>query len=424
MQLRRREMLGGLAACIPLFAAPAAARLADPDAELVRALDGAGSYAERLARLARFDAGSVGPSRRIDLLTVRDALTIDAELERLIPGSKADGPYRLPIAHAPGLWRHPEGARAYELLLRRHLGMPVKSEVAHRRFERETARLTRRADVLMRGLGFRSGSVADRYVTLFADKRWHYPDSDIGRDRLVADMNGWLDKVRPRLAALLGPLPAVSLDVQARRMSRAEEAAGKGGYRELPAAGKPGAYFVDMKDIARRPTWSLASVVHHELLPGHMVQGPIEAAAAPHPLRIAYLPGFAEGWAVHAEELMSRDGAYRGDSLAELGHIHWLLFRVARALADTGIHHHRWSPAQARAEIESVQGVPGYFAAFDVDVERIGREPGVRAAEALAWLELADMARAQRSPAALRRFHQRVLQHGRKPMHLLRGDRA
>ena len=423
MRLARREILAGLAVAA---AAPMRRARTTPatDFELAQALDAKGSYAERLARLASFDPAALTPSGRIDLLTVRAALAIDVELCRLIPGGNAEGPYRVPQAAEAGIWRHAGGARAYRLLLERQLGASIDPEAAHRRFEREIARLTRRADALMRGQGLRSGAVGARYRKLFADPRWHYSDSDAGRDRAVDDMNRLLGAAHARVALLIGEVPPECLAVRARRMSDAEEAAGKSGYRAMPAAGTPGAYFVDLKHIVRRPSWSLASVVHHELLPGHMVQGPIEAAARPHPLRLAYLPGFGEGWAIHAEQMMANDGAYRGDPMAELGHIHWLLFRLARGLADTGIHHRRWSVEQARAKIETCLGVPVYFAAFDPDVARIAQEPGNRTAEALAWLWLADLAETQRAPAALRALHQRVLVDGRKPMRMLGRVRA
>lgn len=419
--LVRRELLGGLGACAAFPALPTAARA--NDAELARALDGRGSYAERLAELRRFDPAAFSPSRRIDLLTVRDALAIDAELSQVAPGGKTGGPYRVPPAEE-GIWRLAHGARAYGLLLTRHLGAPVDPETAHRRFEQEIARLGKRADKLMRRQSLGSGSVGARYKRLFADPRGHYPDTDGGRDRAVADMNHQLDAALPRIASLVGTVPPECLRVRVRRMTAAEEAAGKSGYREMPGAEGPGAYFVDLKDIARRPSWSLVSVVHHELLPGHMIQGPMESAGNPHPLRLAYLPAFGEGWAIHAEERMAADGAYRGDPLGELGHIHWLLFRLARGLADTGIHHRRWSAAYARQRVETVQGEAAYFAAFDSDIDRIVREPGIRAGEALIWLGLADLAGAARSVAALRRIHERILVDGRKPMRMLREGQA
>lgn len=387
--LGRRELLGGLAACAAL---PARAQPSD-EAKLREALDGLGAipgYEARLAALKPFNDWTLTPSARLDLLTVRGALAIDAQLARLIPGGKSDGPYRLPPAAEAGLWRHANGAKAFALLLERHVGDRHDPESAHRRFERTVARLGTRADRLMRAAGFAKGSVGDRFKAMFADPRWLYADNDAGRNAAVADMNRWLDNARQALPALIGPVPRASLDVSVRRMSRADEAAGRQGYRQIPTAGQSGAYFVDLKQIRRRPRWSLHSVVHHELLPGHMVQLPIEAEANAHPLRIAYLPAFSEGWAIHAEQLMADHGVYQGAPLEELGHVHWLLFRAVRGLIDTGIHHRRWSVTEARAQLERLQGVPVYFASFEQDLDRITGEPAVRAAEALIWLELAD----------------------------------
>src|SRR3546814_11168928 len=89
-------------------------------------------------------------------------------------------------------------------------------------------------------------------------------------------MNHWLDAVRPHLADWLGPLPPACANVAVRRLTPQEIAAGKGGYRIVPDADSRGFYVVELKEIARRPRWSLRSVVHHDLLPGHMVQLPIE----------------------------------------------------------------------------------------------------------------------------------------------------
>jgi uncharacterized protein (DUF885 family) len=413
--LGRRELLGGLAALSATAAAPSFAQSSD-DTKLGETLGGLNTipgYDARLARLKAFDAASLSPSARIDLRIVRRALAIDSQLARLIPGGKSEGPYRLPPQPQPGMWRHANGAEAFALLLERHVGERADPESAHRRFERTVARLGARADRLMRAAGFSKGNVGDRFKAMFADPRWLYSDNDAGRDAAVADMNRWLDNARRALPALIGPVPRASLDVSVRRMSRAEEAAGKQGYRQIPTAGQSGAYFVDLKQIRRRPRWTLHSVVHHELLPGHMVQLPIEAEAGAHPLRIAYLPAFSEGWAIHAEQLMADHGVYQGAPLEELGHLHWMLFRAVRGLIDTGIHHRRWSVAEARAQLDSLQGVPAYFASFEQDLNRVTGEPAVRAAEALIWLELAD--RVWDGTRGTSSANQEMLRGGRKP---------
>jgi uncharacterized protein (DUF885 family) len=231
----------------------------------------------------------------------------------------------------------------------------------------------------------------------------------------VADMNRWLDGARAALPRWFSPLPSQCLDVTVRRLSPGEIAAGKGGFRNLPAPGVRGYYVVDLKDIARRPRWTLHSVVHHELLPGHMTQLPLQEAANPHPLRLRYAPGFVEGWASYAE-LLAWHGGLVEDPLEQLGVIHWQLFRLLRGLADILIHQREWRADRVEAMLEARMGFPAYFAPFAADIDNIARAPGVRAAEALTALGLADKAR--RAPD-LRKFHARILDGGARPIALI-----
>lgn len=326
----------------------------------------------------------------------------------------------------PGIWQLPHGDDYYALLLERQLGEAIDPAAAHSRLMSEWQRLAAQADRLLAVQGFRAGSIGDRFRAMFRDPRWHYSDSSAGRDKVVADMDAMLDRARARVPALIGPVPDFCLQVRARRMSPVDEAAGKGGYRIVAGPTTPGAYFVDLADIRRRPSWSLGSVVHHELLPGHMIQLPIEAAADPHPLRLDYAPAFAEGWGIYAEALSVETGAFAGDDPMLLGYLHWALFRIGRGIADTGIHHARWTRQQALNRLYEVQGEPAYFAPFESDVDRICLAPGSRAAEALTALRFGDLRRqAMRDgggDTAMRRFHQIVLADGRKRLTTIEAD--
>jgi hypothetical protein len=317
---------------------------------------------------------------------------------------------QLANAPAPGVGLLPQGLDYYGLLLRRFAGDDANPDTAWRRLEQERVRTLTRADALLKKLGQKTGTVGARVSALWIDPRWLYSDDDTGRDTAVADMNRTLDAARDRLPTEFADTPASAAAVRVRRMSPEDTAAGRSGYRVLPSATAPGSYFVDLKDIGRRPSWTLPGVVHHELLPGHMIQLPVEAAANPHPLRLEYAPAFAEGWAIYAEQLAATDGAFAGDQMAELGHLHWLLFRICRGLADLGIHLHGWTLEQTRAKLVEWQGEPAYFAPFAMELERTAAEPASRAAEALVWLTLADLAKGRDRKA----FHSLVLADGRK----------
>lgn len=403
----RRRVIAGAAA---LLAMPGLARAADDDDGRLRAvldaLPKGGDPVPKLAALRGFDPARLSLPARLDLTTVREGLAVDAEIAGCFPGVDPVKGYAAAPPPARPIW--------FGQLLRRRFGS-VALVPARRRLERERERVLRRADLVLRQVGQSQGTIGARFSALFAEERWLYPDDETGRDRAVADMNAMLAERRRQVALAFDAVPPSCLDVRAARMARAEEQAGKAGYRTLPVPGRGGAYYVDLKDIRRRPSWTLPSVVAHELLPGHMIQLPIEAASDPHPLRLEYASAFVEGWGIYAEQLAAAEGAF-ADPMAELGHLHWLLFRVGRALVDIAIHCDGWSVARARAQLVAWQGEPAYFAPFDTDLARIVAEPASRAAEALAWLAIAD--RAPRTVTARKPFHRTVLAGGRKRLRL------
>lgn len=402
MVATRRAVLAGLGAAAwtgRVCAAPPAVQAALDDAAGL-------APAASLARLRPVKATTLRD--RLDLEAARSGLAIQAEQARRFPpaAEQKAALIRLRDAGKPGAARLPDGEVYLLLELRRQLGDWVALDAAEARLEAERRQVEARAQRLFDGLGVAPGPTGARYTALWRDERYLYPDSDAGRAAAVVDMAATLAVLRPQVERACG-FAAPPCTVRA--LTPAEIAAGKGGFRTLPMGDRPGVYAVDLKDIRRRPRWTLTSVVAHELLPGHLLQLPIEAMTPPHPLRVAFTTGFPEGWGIYAETLAAGWGAY-ADPLAMLGHLHWLLFRVARAQVDLGIHRHGWLLAEARARLVAWQGEPAYFAPFDTDLARIAVEPGARAAEALAWLGIADRARRHRN---LRSFHRALLAGGR-----------
>jgi len=388
----RRALLAG-SALLLVGAAPG------PDAAARAALDEAAALAppDRLKRLRAIGLHGLSAGAKLDIL----AALRGAELEAAIAGAIDPARYALQLRLQSGT--DPTPAETYALALDR------------------ARLLTVRADALLRADGLAQGSVAARLRTLARDRRYLYPDDDAGRDRAVADMNRWLAAAKARLGKDVSLIPAAVDHVSVRRMSAADEAAAKAGYRVLPSFDgvTPGAYFVDLHDIARRPSWSLPSVVHHELLPGHMLQMPLQARADPHPLRLRAAAGFIEGWAVYAEQLAAEAGAYAADRRAEIGYLQWLLFRLGRAMIDVGINAQGWSDEAALGFLRELQGDPVIFAPFEKDIARVRAEPGAFAAHVLNWLGFEQLrAAAVRQSGDARRLHDRVLANGALPLAL------
>lgn len=285
-------------------------------------------------------------------------------------------------------------------------GGPLDPLEAHARAKAEAGRLQRRADVLLRREGLRRGTVAERLRELAADPRDLYPDDDAGRDRAVADMNRSLATLRPRLAIAFGDLAIPPAEV--RRMSRDDEAKGRGGYREPPA------YYVDLKAIRARPSWTLPSVAFHETAPGHALQASMQSAD---PARQRWFGVYSEAWATYAEQLAADLGVYADDPRGEIGSLHWRLFRLARVIADTGQGALGWSVERAAAEMREVQGRDIAFAAIAADAARMRAQPGVFAAQGLGALEIARLR--PRETARWPAFHRAILADGPWPCAML-----
>ncbi len=391
---RRTLVAGGAAVAL---ARPA--RAAQPD--LTALLDAAAAErdpAAALKRLVAVRADRLTGSARLDLITARDGLAADVALARrgIDPRAKL----------TPG----PDTA-TYALLLQRKTGHTPSLAAIDRRLIAEQQLIDAQASTRFDALGINGATTGARFARLWGESEDHYLDADAGRDAAVADINALLARLAALIPGLIGPVPAFCLNVAAARGSAVEQASGKVGTRTLPTPQMPGNYIIDLKRIADRPRWSLASVTAHELLPGHMLQLPIEAAARPHRLRLDYAPAFAEAWSIHIERLVANAGLWT-DPRMMLGYLHWRLFRILRARVDIGLHCHGWSIDQARARLIEWQGVPAYFAPFDSDLARIAAEPATRAAEMLAALAIEDGARGKRGQTLVR-FHQSMLVDGR-----------
>lgn len=307
----------------------------------------------------------------------------------------------------PGTWRFDRDGSYYALALSLGAGGRTDPDEAHRLGLEQVAALQSSADRLLRTQGLTRGSVGERLRALARDPRHLYPAADEGKDRAVAHMNASLRRVQSLLPSAFSHVPEAPVAV--RRMSAADEAAGRAGRREA------GAYIVDLIHIRDRPRWSLPSVVHHELQPGHLLQEAL-VERPPHPLQLRYAPGYSEGWAIYAEQLADELGAFEGDPLGRIGWLQWMLFRMGRLVADTGIHARRWSRERAIDELRELQGDSVAFITIEEDVDRISAAPGAAAGQALAALEIARLrtdARRRMGPRFdLCGFHDAVLKRG------------
>ncbi len=309
---------------------------------------------------------------------------------------------------APGVWALPEGELYASLALQLALGKEIDPADAHRHMLTVAHALQAEADSLLRSQGLTEGDVASRLRAFTRDPRFLFEDDNSGRDAAVAYMNERLARMRTLLPQAFNDLDHTPAEV--RRMSVDDETRRAAGRREGAA------YFVALSNIRARARWTLPSVVYHELLPGHLLQAPLQQAAAPHRLQLRYASGYSEGWAVYAEILADEIGGHEGDPVGRLGYLQWLLFRIARVIVDTGVHTMRWSRERGIAEMRALQGDSIAFISIEEDTDRIIVQPGVYAAQGIAALEIKDLRESKKRRLGARfdlaRFHDSILKRG------------
>ncbi len=334
-------------------------------------------------------------ARRVEAANVADGDTLVAALTRQAEALEAQRATAPPEA---GVWRLPDGEEFYVQALQFQLGAKVDAREAHGRALERCHELQTEAGRLLRAQGLTQGSVAQRLKAFAAQDRYQIRD----RDAIVAGMNAQLENVR----ALLPPVL---------------EATAAGGVQQLdPALSNNGTrgqrvgsnYLVDMQ--ARRPTWSFASVVHHEHTPGHILQNRFSRGVPE--LQQRYSSGYSEGWAIYAETLADEIGAFEGDAPGRIGYLQWMLFRMARIAGDTGMHLLRWSRERTIEQMYELQGESISFVTIEDDVTRFAAQPGASAAQGLASMHLLDLRERARRAASdrftLARFHDAALGAG------------
>lgn len=114
-------------------------------------------------------------------------------------------------------------------------------------------------------------------------------------------------------------------------------------------------------------------------------------------------------------------GIYANDPFGKVGYLKSYMFRAARLVIDTGLHHKRWSREQAvRYMVEALGDHP---ASATTEVERYCVWPGQATSYKVGqttWLKLRE--RAQRKLGAtfdIRAFHDTALANGTLPLSVL-----
>ncbi|MFN3574377.1 DUF885 family protein [Phenylobacterium sp.] len=347
-------------------------------------------------------------------------------LEKVVPALERQIALMTELApkavHDAGVWRLPEGEAYYEHALRASTTTRLSAEEVHQLGLEQARELSARADVILKAEGYTQGSVGERIAALFKDPKHHFPNTDAGKEELIASLNVMVDAMSKRLPEYFGTLPKAPVEV--RRVPKFIEAGAPGGYYNQPTldGSRPGIFWINLRDSAENPTWTLPTLAYHEAVPGHHMQLALQQEAdLPMIRRATFFSAYGEGWALYSEELAKEMGVYEDNPLAEVGYLQAALFRAARLVVDTGLHAKRWSREKAIETMTSIDGSP--TSAATTEIERYCVWPGQACSYMvgkLTWLRLREEAKAKMGPAFdIRAFHDAGLLSGAMPLTVL-----
>ena len=314
--------------------------------------------------------------------------------------------------HEAGVWRLPNGEALYKAMIRHMTDSDLVAEDVHQIGLDEVIRITAEMDTILRANGYENGTVSARMAELGADERFVYPNTDEGKEAILASIQDQLASVRTVLPVWFGNLPMY--DVQVRAIPVFSQESAPGGYYDKPSpdGSRPGIYWINLRDTAIWPSYAVPTLTYHEAIPGHHMQFAI-AIAQDQPFIVSALwsnPA-TEGWALYAEALAAEMGLYADDPFDDLGRLQAEIHRAIRLVVDTGMHAMKWSREEAIDYMVANEGVELSEAVSEI--ERYVVWPGQALGYKIGMLKIQELRRNAEvvfgDSFDIREFHDRII---------------
>ena len=321
-------------------------------------------------------------------------------------------------SHQAGVLRVPDGEAYYAHNLRNFTTTDYSPADIHRIGLEQVADLQNQIDVLLKGEGYTQGTVAERLAGLRSEPRFRFANTDAGREELLAFVNAEMATIRARMPEVFPRIPRN--DFLVRRVPPAIEAGAPGGYAQGGSLDgtRPGIYYINLRDTAEWPRWTLKTLTFHEAAPGHLFQGALAREAGELPIyrRVGGFSAYGEGWGLYSERLADELGVYEGDPFGRIGYLESFLFRACRLVVDTGLHAQDWSRERAIQYFTENVGDPN-----EAEVERYCVAPGQACSYKIGetFITALRASLKDRPGFDLKRFHAAVIDGGNIPLTIL-----
>ena len=246
-----------------------------------------------------------------------------------------------------GIWKLPEGSEFYKHRLKMMTTTDMSADEIHELGLTEVARIHGEMRAIMKKLNF-NGTLQEFFTYLKTDPEFVYENSDEGRAAYLSEAERIINVMKGRLDEQFLRKPAADLVVRRVEAFR-EKSAGKAFYnRPAPDGSRPGVYYANLYKITDMPKYQMEALAYHEGIPGHHMQLAIaqELEGLPKFRKFGGYTAYSEGWGLYTEYLPKEMGFYK-DPYSDFGRLAMEIWRAARLVVDTGIHHRKWPRQQA-----------------------------------------------------------------------------
>ena len=329
------------------------------------------------------------------------------------------GEIRAAAPHEAGVWRLPNGEALYASMIRHMTDFELSADDIHQTGLDEVERITQQMDGVLRGAGYTDGTVGERMQQLNVEERFLFANNSEGKEELLTYVREQVDAMYEELPNWFRALPEYKVEV--RMVPEFSQASAPMGYYNPPApdGSRPGYYFINLRDTALHPSWTLPTLSFHEAVPGHHLDG-ATAMGLDVPLlaKALWSNTSGEGWALYAEQIAAEMGMYADDPFGDLGRLQAELHRAVRLVVDTGMHAKRWSREQAIRYMVDTEGLDEATATSEI--ERFVVWPAQALGYKLGQLRILALREEAREELGerfdIRDFNQQVLEVASTPM--------
>lgn len=302
----------------------------------------------------------------------------------------------------------PGGEAYYKQQIHQYTTLDLTPQQIHEIGLKEVARIQKEMDAVIKQVEFK-GSFAQFLTFLRTDPQFYAktPDELLHRAAWISKrVDGVIGKYMtlPRARFTIVPVPPDIAPFWT---------AGRGGM---------GTYWLNTYNLPARPLYNLPALTLHESDPGHALQGALaaEQGQLPEFRRNAYISAYGEGWGLYCEKLGVEMGIYE-TPYEDFGRLTYEMWRAARLVIDTGVHHKGWTREQAIAYLRDHTALSEHEVTTEVD--RYISWPGQALSYKLGEIAIVRL-RAQAEKALgdrfdVKGFHDAVLKQGSVPLPVL-----